>query len=80
MSELDVKHIKLATGEEIISLVLGVEDRMLVLSTPLQLHIIKSGDTYGYTFSPFMPLSPDNTVFVLLNNVIAYILHYLHMS
>jgi|SaaInlV_110m_DNA_1040235.scaffolds.fasta_scaffold00098_54 hypothetical protein len=71
--EVDIRHIKLVTGEEVISLVLEVtEGGVMVLSSPLQLHIIKKEDIYGYTFSPFMPLGVDGEVLVLVSNIVAF--------
>ncbi len=70
--ELDIRHIKLATGEEVLSSVLMSEGGVMVLSSPLRLHIIEKDDDYVYSFSPFMPLSIDGNVVLLLSNVVAF--------
>lgn len=61
MDEL-VLLIKLSTGEEIISKVLEDTSGMMILTNPLLITTVESGDNISGEFASYMPFAHNNQV------------------
>ena len=60
MNELDdvnIRHFKLASGEELIAYVRGEEEHMIVLESPMELHIQTRDQSQAFMFTKWMPLA-----------------------
>ena len=73
MKDLNIKHLKLINGEEIISLVNQSIGDDLVLEFPLLLNSIYDNDSsYTYYFTKYMNLTNDSLIHINTRNIIAY--------
>jgi len=75
MKDINIRHIKLVNGEEIISLVDKIESDNVILEFPMLLNtIFDNTSTYTYYFTRWMALADDDDhmVSVNLRNIIAY--------
>lgn len=68
---LDIRHLKLVTGEEIIALVSKTKDNYYVIEIPLLLVQVYEGNSYSFQFKEWFPLSDDNVVTMNKGHVIS---------
>ena len=57
LDDVDIRHFKLSSGEEILSLVVKEEDNTWVLSKPMQIHSIIDEDKQSCYFTQWLPLA-----------------------
>lgn len=72
MKDLNIKHLKLINGEEVISLVNQTVGDDLILEFPLLLNSIYDNNTNTYYFTKYMNLTNDNLIHMNFRNIIAY--------
>ena len=72
MKDLNIKHIKLINGEEIISLVNQSIGDDLILEFPLLLNTIYDNNSNTYYFTKYMNLTNDSLIHMNVRNIIAY--------
>jgi hypothetical protein len=72
MKDLNIKHLKLINGEEIISLVNQSIGDDLILEFPLLLNSIYDNNTNTYYFTKYMNLTNDSLIHMNVRNIIAY--------
>ena len=72
MKDLNIKHLKLINGEEIISLVNQSIGDDLILEFPLLLNTIYDNNTNTYYFTKYMNLTNDSLIHMNVRNIIAY--------
>lgn len=73
MKDIDIKHIKLSNGEEIVSFINSIRGDDIVLEFPLMLNsVYNNNSTYTYYFTRFMNLTNDNIIHLNTRNIIAY--------
>lgn len=57
LDEVNIRHFKLASGEELIAYVRGEDDHMIVLESPMELHSSMGESSQAFMFTKWMPLS-----------------------
>lgn len=60
MTELDdvnIRHFKLASGEELVAYVRGEDDHMIVLESPMELHMSMRDQSQAFLFTKWQPLA-----------------------
>ena len=72
MKDLNIKHLKLINGEEIISLVNQSIGDDLILEFPLLLNTIYDNNSNTYYFTKYMNLTNDSLIHMNVRNIIAY--------
>lgn len=73
MKDIDIKHIKLSNGEEIVSFINSIKGDDVILEFPLMLNsVYNNNSTYTYYFTRFMNLTNDNIIHLNTRNIIAY--------
>lgn len=59
--DIDVRHIKLTSGEDIIALVVGKQDNYLIVEKPLKMHMMVSESKQSFYFSDWHPFSTESS-------------------
>jgi len=76
MNELDdvnIRHFKLSSGEELISLVRGDENTMIILESPMELHTMMREQTQGFVFTKWQPLSKTDIVALNPMHIVSHV-------
>ena len=76
MNELDdvnIRHFKLSSGEELISLVKGDENTMIILESPMELHTMMREQTQGFVFTKWQPLSKTDIVALNPMHIVSHV-------
>lgn len=72
-NDLNIKHIKLSNGDEIVTLVDNIVGDDIILEFPLLLNSIQTAEgSYTYYFTKYMALTDDLVVHLNGKNIIAY--------
>jgi hypothetical protein len=66
-NELNIKHIKLSSGDEILGLIAGVEKGMIHIEYPVIIDMV--GD--AYMLADYMPTSAKNIITLYTSHVVA---------
>lgn len=79
MTELDdvnIRHIKLSTGEEIIGLVLideKMSDELLIVQKPMMIKSVQRNDSMSFLFYEWQPLSKTDTCFINPVHIVSHV-------
>ena len=79
MTELDdvnIRHIKLSTGEEIIGLVLADEklsSELLAVQRPMMIKTVQKNDSMSFLFYEWQPLSKTDTCFINPVHIVSHV-------
>ena len=76
MNELDdvnIRHFKLSSGEELISLVKGDKNTMIILESPMELHTMMKEQTQGFVFTKWQPLSKTDIVALNPMHIVSHV-------
>jgi hypothetical protein len=73
IKEINIRHFKLMSGDEILGLVRAQEEDYIVLEQPLQMHITSmTPERESYYFSEYMPLGEaDGPTIVYVHGIVA---------
>ncbi|MGY8866066.1 MAG: hypothetical protein ACKVJK_10580 [Methylophagaceae bacterium] len=72
LNELNVSHIKLANGDEVVALVRSIEDASIFVESPLLINTMHSGeDRESFYFTEWMPMS-ESVVCINRSTVITH--------
>lgn len=74
LSDVDIRHFKLSSGEEIISFVSKEEDSAVYLKKPFQIHsgLIDSNST-SYYFTDWLPMSDASVCAVSKLHIVTFV-------
>jgi len=73
LSNVDIRHFKLSSGDDVISMVSDDQNDVVVLSQPLQVHSVINNDTQAYYFTDWQPLSKINICAVSKLHIISFV-------
>lgn len=71
LEELDVRHFKFISGEEIVSCVINQNKEEYILQMPLQVHVTVQQNKQQFFFTKWMPLSKSDVCTINLANVVS---------
>jgi len=57
LEDVNIRHFKLASGEELVSYVQGEEKSMIILESPMELHSVMKDETQAFIFTKWQPLA-----------------------
>lgn len=60
LSDVDIRHFKLSSGEDVISLVAKEEENVIIVSQPMQMHATINNSTQAYYFTDWQPMAKLN--------------------
>jgi len=81
LDEVNIRHIKLSTGEELISIVLDQEeldeeDRslgLMVLQRPMKIRTAHTDDSISFLFYEWQPLAKTNVCYINPMHVVSHV-------
>jgi len=81
LNDVNIRHLKLSTGEELISIVLeehelDVDDRsssLMVLQRPMKIRTIERDDMVSFLFYEWQPLSKTNICYINPMHVVSHV-------
>ena len=71
LDTMDVQHLRLVDGQEIIAYINSVDGAMIITERPMLVHSIQNKGFDTYFFSKYMPFAELNLVKINSRNVIA---------
>ena len=71
LDELDVRHFKFISGEQIVSCVINQNKEEYILQMPLQVHVTVEQSKQNFFFTKWMPLSKSDVCTINLANVVS---------
>ena len=71
LDELDVRHFKFISGDEIVSCVINQNKDEYILQMPLQVHVTVEQSKQQFFFTKWMPLSKSDVCTINLSNVVS---------
>ena len=74
LDEVNIRHFKLVSGDEILALVNTIEDNYCLVEQPLSLNVMHiSEGKESYYFSEYMPLvKRDGPIILHMNSIVAH--------
>ena len=60
LSDVDIRHFKLSSGEDVISMVTKEEENVVIVSQPMQMHATINNNTQAYYFTDWQPMAKLN--------------------
>lgn len=72
LEEYEIQHIKLTSGDEVISIVSGREGNNTLLEYPMKLNHYMHNDNEVYYFTEYMPMSETDIVYLNSDNIVAF--------
>jgi hypothetical protein len=74
LQDTNIRHFKLSSGEEIISIVSGKSnDNMLVLEHPMCVHFEVTETGFKFMFSTWQPMAKDDTCYINPIHIISHV-------
>jgi len=72
LEEYEIQHIKLTSGDEVISIVSGREGNNTLLEYPMKLNHYMHNENEVYYFTEYMPMSETDIVYLNSDNIVAF--------
>jgi len=81
LNEVNIRHLKLSTGEELISIVLDqheVDDEirppeLMILQRPMKVRTVEKDDMISFLFYEWQPLSKTNICYINPMHVVSHV-------
>jgi len=81
LSDVNIRHLKLSTGEELIAIVLDQEeldseDRspgLMVLQRPMKIHTVEKNNMMSFLFYEWQPLSKSDVCYINPMHVVSHV-------
>ena len=73
LSDVDIRHFKLSSGDEVISMVTREEDNVIVLTQPMQMHSVINQQSQAYYFTDWQPMAKINACAVSKLHIISFV-------
>jgi hypothetical protein len=81
LSDVNIRHLKLSTGEELIAIVLDQEeldsdDRspgLMVLQRPMKIHTVEKDNMMSFLFYEWQPLSKSDVCYINPMHVVSHV-------
>ena len=72
LDEMDIQHVKLSDGSEIIAYINTIEGNMIIAERPMLINSVKTTNGYDtYYFTKYMPFAKVNLIKLNSRNVIS---------
>lgn len=73
LSDIDIRHFKLSSGDEIITLVTEDHENAVVVSQPMQMHSLLNNNSQAYYFTDWQPMSKVNSCAISKLHIITFV-------
>jgi hypothetical protein len=72
LDDMDVQHIKLSDGNELVGYINSTEGAMIIVERPMTINLVQTTNGYDtYFFTKYMPFAKSNIVKLNSRNVVA---------
>jgi hypothetical protein len=72
LEDMDIRHVKLSDGSDIIAYINSVEGSSIVVERPMNLNLVTTANGFDtYFFTKYFPFAKDNLVNLNLRNIIS---------
>jgi len=73
LSDTDIRHFKLSSGDDVISMVVKEQDDVVILMQPMQVHSSINNHTQAYYFTDWQPLAKINSCAISKLHIISFV-------
>jgi len=73
LSDIDIRHFKLSSGDEVISLVSKDDTDVVVLQQPMKMHSNIGQNSQSYYFTEWQPMAKLNTCAISKLHIISFV-------
>lgn len=73
LSDVDIRHFKFSSGDEVISMVAKEEENVIVLTQPMQMHSVINQQSQAYYFTDWQPMAKINACAVSKLHIISFV-------
>jgi len=73
LSDVDIRHFKLSSGDDVISMVIGEQEDVVIISQPMQVHSVVNNNTQAYYFTDWQPLAKVNGCAISKLHIISFV-------
>jgi len=73
LSDVDIRHFKLSTGDDVISMVTKDDKDVVVLSQPMQMHSVINQNTQAYYFTDWQPMAKLNMCAISKMHIVSFV-------
>lgn len=73
LSDVDIRHFKLSSGDEIISIVSKEEENVVIVSQPMQMHSVVNQQSQAYYFTDWQPMAKVNACAISKLHIISFV-------
>lgn len=73
LTDVDIRHFKLSTGDDVISMVTKDDKYVVVLSQPMQMHSVINQNTQAYYFTDWQPMAKVNTCAISKSHIVSFV-------
>jgi hypothetical protein len=71
LDELDVRHFKFVSGEEIVSCVINKNKEEYIIQLPLKVHVTTDNHKQQFYFTKWMPLADSDVCTINVTNIVS---------
>ena len=72
LSDVDIRHFKLSTGDDVISMVTKDDKDVVVVSKPMQMHSDINQNTQSYYFTDWQPMAKVNMCAISKLHIVSF--------
>jgi hypothetical protein len=73
LSDIDIRHFKLSSGDEVISLVSKDDTDVVVIQQPMKMHSNLGQNSQSYYFTDWQPMAKLNTCAISKLHIISFV-------
>jgi hypothetical protein len=73
LADIDIRHFKLSSGEDIITFVVKDDTSVVVVSQPMQMHSNTISDNRSYFFTDWQPMAKVNKCAISKLHIISFV-------
>ena len=73
LSDVDIRHFKLSSGDDVISMVTSEQENVVIISQPMQVHSVVNNNTQAYYFTDWQPLAKVNGCAISKLHIISFV-------
>ena len=73
LSDIDIRHFKLSSGDEVISMVAKEEKDVVIVTQPMQMHSVINQQSQAYYFTDWQPMAKVNACAISKLHIVSFV-------
>lgn len=73
LSDVDIRHFKLSSGDDVVSMVAKEEENVIIVTQPMQMHASINNHTQAYYFTDWQPIAKINTCPISKLHIVSFV-------